>query len=237
MYSENLQTSVIEFNKDWIDEFGLISKAYSWAQRELPRGHRVIGTRVLPFGGKQDIYKFDIRHTTEKGITIECEMPARCRTVIRINARQMIVQESESGEIVQKYQLFMKDGVPVWRLWHQRVYEYHLELELPAVNYNIFLLQCNQIVRDISKHLNRDWLFDMKKRVIFNDLRGNTPPSIVPLMESLRHDVTEYFANPARTMAQHGSGRLNDPGYQEAYSAILDASVSMIVQAGAGALP
>lgn len=235
MQNENFVTTLSEFDKAWIDQFGLVSGAYDWAIKELPPGHRVIGTRVLPFAGKLGIYKFDIRHHPEKGVTVECEIPARCQTVIRINSTMMIVQETESGEIVQKYLRFMDHGTPRWRLWHQRVYQYHIETTLPAVNFNIFLLQCNEVVRPLSKEISRDWFYDMKKQVMFTDMRANTPSAVIPLLKLLSDRVSEIFANPAMiTKSQTGDNGDVTAIYRRFYLDLLEESMDFVVEHNGG---
>ncbi len=222
---ESLHTKLIEFNPEWIDSNGLMINAYDWACANLQPGHRVIGSRALSFNGKLDIYKFDIRHSRTQGVTVECEIPARCRTVIRINDRQMIVQESDSGEIVQKYLLFCDGDKKVWRQWHVREYHYYVERALPAVNFNIFILQCDRAVRDLAERVDRNWLRDIKNKMRLADLRADTPEAIKPLLAYLNDEVGKLvFRNMAKAEML------------SAYCDILEVSILKIIQAEAGSI-
>lgn len=212
------RTTVMDFQSEWTDSFGLVSGAYEWAIRHLKPGERVIGTRQLQYSNKLDLYKFELRNNPEKGITVECEIPSRCHTVIRINQKQMIVQETGSGEIVEKYYRFMVKGVPTWRLWHRRTYEYHIERDAPATNYNIFLLQCNQIIRELAKHCRRDWLFDLRRAMQLADLRGDTPSALYPFLEELKTVVEDLLQQEGTSNAQ----------YQKHYKTVFDWTVTYI---------
>ena len=233
MADNQFRTTVIEFKPEWMDSFGLVSGAYTWAQQHLQPGERVIGTRELQFAGRLDLYKFEIRNSHDKGITVECEIPARCRTSIRINHRQMLVQELDSGEIVEKYYRFIFRGSQVWRLWHRRVYEYQIERDAPAVNYNIFLLQCNQVVRELAKHCNRDWLLDVRRAVILSDMRANTPASLETFLDTLKHEVDKLLEE---LLDNQSDGTVIKLSMRESYEQLLQWSINYLTQRGGGQL-
>lgn len=234
MITENFKTEVTEFDRDWIDKYSLVSNAYDWAVKNLAPGHRLIGTRLLTFANRLDLYKFDIRNHPEKGVTVECETPARCPTVIRVSSRHMIVQELGTNEIVQKYiPCVEEDGIVVWRQWHRRLQQYHLEVETPALNYNIFLLQCNQVVVRLATDAgSRDWFGDIKKRVHLANMREDTPKAVRPLLRTLHEDVELFYQNP---LVKPKLGAPIDRGpYLDRYRQLLDESAEFIVAAGAG---
>lgn len=243
MLTENFNTRVVEFDRDWIDKYGLVSLAYDWAVQHLEPGTRLIGTRLLTFANRLDIYRFDIRNHPEKGVTVECETPARCATVIRVNERHMIVQHVLTNEIVQKYvPCIDEQGNRVWRLWHAQRQEYHIETELPAVNFNVFLLQCNQAVLRLSRDAGgRDWFGDVKRRVHLSNMRENTPKAVQPLLKTLTADVEAFYNDhTAPTKVQLGvsgseqNGALFREYYLTRYQRLLKESIEFIIAAGAG---
>lgn len=233
MQNENFITTVTEYDKAWTDKFGLVSGAYDWALKELKPGHRVIGSRVLPYNNQLGVYNFDIRHHAEKGVTVECDYPWRCPAVMRVNSRQMIIQELGSMEIVEKY-IPCRDetGKMVWKLWHRRVYEYHLETKCPAINYNLFLLQCNEVVSQLAREANRrDWFNDMKHRVMFSDMRNDTPEVVKPLLATLAEEARSILAQA------HALGPGTPAAKSRAlagYTALLEYSTKFVLGVGGG---
>lgn len=190
---ERFSTQVHYFDERWVDSDGLLTGAWEWAEKNLAPGQRVIGHRALSFNGELDIYKFDFRHSRDYGINLECEIPARCRTVIRANRRQMIIVETESGTLVSKHLRFIDaNGDLVWRPWMRRVYDYHIEDQFPGQNLMIFLLQCNKVVRDIAKFINKDWLTDIRDAVNLS-VNSDTPRTLTPYLKELQAEVDAWL--------------------------------------------
>lgn len=193
MKRETFQTVVHAFDPSWLDADGMIGNALWWAEKHLPVGHRIIGSRTLTFNGSLDIYRFDFKHSAIHGIQLESEIPARSKTVVRVARHQMIVIESESGSLVAKYQMFLgKDGKPVWRPWLRRVMEHHIEEDLPGLNLMTFLLQCNKVVRDVSRYINSDWLSDVRAMIDL-PINSETPRELMPYLHELQNQVDGWL--------------------------------------------
>lgn len=193
MKRETFQTVAHAFDPSWVDADGMIGNALWWAEKNLPVGHRVIGSRILTFNGSQDIYKFDFKHSAIYGIQLECEFPARSKTVVRVTRHQMIVIESESGSLVGKYLLFRgKDGKPVWRPWLRRTMEHHIEEDLPGLNLMTFLLQCNKVIRDVSRYISTDWLSEVRGMIDL-PVHSETPLELMPYLHELQVQVDAWL--------------------------------------------
>lgn len=219
---ERFNTQVQPFDDKWVDSEGMLSGAWEWAEQNLASGQRVIGHRTLSYNGELGIYKFDFRHSRDYGINLECEIPARCKTVIRANRRQMAIIELESGTLVAKYLRFIgEDGKVVWRAWMRRVYDYHIEDVLPGQNLMIFMLQCNKVVRDIAKFIGRDWLTELRENVNVS-VNSDTPSSMMPFLSELQKDVDDWLnvhqPNPDRVP--------NLEACQVKYQELLDVSIA-----------
>ncbi len=198
MQNERLTTKTQALDRNWYDEFRLFSNVIPWAEENLKVGERVIGSYMASFGGEPSIFKFDIRNRKDKGITAEFEVPGRTPTVCRVNPRQMLVQETASGEIVQKYVLFcikQEDGSyrDEWRLWHRREHIYHLEMTHPAKNASVLLVQCKQLVRDMLDQQDYDLVNDVRKRVFLTNPHEDASPKMLDLLAMIRDKINEYL--------------------------------------------
>lgn len=184
---ETYDTKVMEFLPEWLDSFGMISGAYEWAEQNMKPGDRVIGARPLQYMGLLNLYKFDIRRHSVRGITAEFETPARCDTVIRVNGREMVVVERGSKEIIERYQLFhAENGELVWRPWYRRAPEFVLEADLPAATLASFLQQCNRAVQELSKRIGRSWIADIRLNLQMPNPISPTPTELLPLLGELK---------------------------------------------------
>lgn len=192
--NENFVTTLVTYDEAWTDQWGFIGNAYEWAEKNLPAGQRVIGTRILTHTSQSlpSPYVFDFRNYRDSGISLEAEIPARTRTVVRVNRDQMVVVETASNEMVYKFIRFTGPNGPVWRPWNRRTYEHHIERDLPAELFIPFLLQCGRAARDIAMPIRRDLTTDIRQQMALGYHKA-TPPEIRPLLAYVNERVDALY--------------------------------------------